>query len=72
MFNRLINKITAKKQGVRKSRPVLPGYKITFGITVSFVSIFIILPFLAVFWQLKDLSVSEFIGIVFDERAVAT
>ena len=61
-----------KKQGVIKSRPVLPGFNITMGITVTFVSLFIIMPFLAVFWQLKGMSWADFFDTVFDERAIST
>ena len=66
----LTNKLSL--QGVKFSRPVLPGFGLTFGITITFVSIFIIIPFIAIFWQLKGVSWGEFSSAALDDRAIAT
>jgi sulfate transport system permease protein len=52
-------------------RQVLPGFSLTLGYTVFYLSILVLLPIAACFFKAASLSVDEFWGAVWTERARA-
>lgn len=53
-------------------RSVLPGFGLTLGFTTFFLSALVLLPLAALVLRTAELSVTEFLHILFDERAVAS
>src|SRR5687767_2896794 len=52
-------------------RRVLPGFSLTLGYTVFYLSILVLLPIMAAFLRASELSAAEFWGAVWTERARA-
>jgi sulfate transport system permease protein len=54
---------------VNVNRKVLPGFSLTLGYTVFYLSVLVLLPILACFLKAGTLSSSEFLGAVWTDRA---
>ena len=52
-------------------RRVLPGFSLTLGYTVFYLGILVLLPIMAAFLRASELSLAEFWGAVWTERARA-
>lgn len=57
--------------GFRKPS-VLPGFGLTFGFTTFFLSALVLLPLAALVFKTSSLTWQEFVGIMLDERALAS
>jgi sulfate transport system permease protein len=57
--------------GFRKPS-VLPGFGLTFGFTTFFLSALVLLPLAALVFKTSSLTWQEFVGVMLDERAVAS
>jgi sulfate transport system permease protein len=55
-----------------KQRSVLPGFGLTLGYTLLYLSLIVLVPLSALFFRTASLGWSDFWGIVTDERAVAS
>ena len=51
---------------------VLPGFGLTFGFTTFFLSALVLLPLAALVFKTSSLTWQEFVGVMLDERAVAS
>ncbi|MGL6253381.1 MAG: molybdate ABC transporter permease subunit, partial [Billgrantia desiderata] len=51
---------------------VLPGFGLSLGISLTFVSLMLLLPMTGLFGQLAGLSLAEYWAIVTNERVVAS
>ncbi len=51
------------------NRKVLPGFSLTLGYTVFYLSVLVLIPLAACFWKASSLSASEFWACVWNERA---
>jgi sulfate transport system permease protein len=58
--------------GARRKRSVIPGFGLTMGYTLTYLSILVLLPFVALFVKALELSWSELWAIASDPRAVAS
>jgi sulfate/thiosulfate transport system permease protein len=56
----------------RKSRSVIPGFGLTMGFTLTYLSVLVLIPFVAMFVKALELPWSDLWALVSDERAVAT
>ncbi len=56
----------------RKPRSVIPGFGLTMGFTLTYLSVLVLIPFVAMFVKALELPWSELWALVSDERAVAT
>lgn len=57
------------RPGWRFRRPsVIPGFGLTFGFTVSYLSLIVLLPVTALFWRSAELGWSGFLAVVGDPR----
>lgn len=54
-----------------RERSVLPGFGITFGFTIAWLSLIVLIPLSAVFIRSAGLGWSEFLSVAFSERAIA-
>lgn len=54
------------------STRVLPGFGLSMGISVLFISLVLLLPMIGLFGQLSDLSLAEYWAIISDPRVVAS
>jgi ABC-type sulfate transport system permease component len=54
------------------STRVLPGFGLSMGISVLFISLVLLLPMIGLFGQLSDLSLVEYWAIISDPRVVAS
>jgi len=57
---------------VRKRRSVIPGFGLTLGYTVTYLSLLVLLPFVALFVKALELSWAELWAVASDPRAVAS
>lgn len=55
-----------------QSRRLLPGFRLTLGITVAWLSLILLLPLVALFVRTASLSWGQFLSIALDPRAVAS
>lgn len=55
-----------------KQRSVLPGFGLTLGYSVFYLSVIVLIPLAALFWKTASLSWREFWAAVTDERVVAS
>lgn len=51
---------------------VLPGFKLTLGYTLLYLSLLVLIPLAAVFWQASSLSWQEFMDVVSTDQVVAS
>jgi sulfate transport system permease protein len=56
---------------LRKNRSVLPGFGITLGFTVAYLSLLVLLPLAGLFWKSASLSGADFLAAVASTRALA-
>jgi sulfate transport system permease protein len=56
----------------RKKMTVLPGFKLTLGYTVLYISILILLPLSTLVWNTMQLSWADFWAVITDPRVVAS
>lgn len=56
---------------LRKNRSVLPGFGITLGFTVAYLSLLVLIPLAGLFWKSASLSGAEFLAAVASPRALA-
>lgn len=56
----------------RKPRSVIPGFGLTMGFTLTYLSVLVLIPFVAMFVKALELPWSDLWALVSDERAVAT
>ncbi|WP_010285888.1 sulfate ABC transporter permease subunit CysT [Kurthia massiliensis] len=55
-----------------KKMTVLPGFKLTIGYTILYISILILLPLSTLLWNTMQLSWADFWAVITDERVVAS
>lgn len=55
-----------------KKMTVLPGFKLTLGYTILYISILILLPLSTLLWNTMQLSWADFWAVITDERVVAS
>ncbi|MDR1817160.1 MAG: sulfate ABC transporter permease subunit CysT [Puniceicoccales bacterium] len=55
-----------------KQKSVLPGFNLSFGITIFYASLIVLIPLAAVFLRASGLSFSEFVAAAFSERVLAS
>jgi sulfate transport system permease protein len=48
----------------RRPRSVLPGFKLTLGYTLIYLSLIVLIPIAAVFLRTMELSFSEFLDVI--------
>ena len=61
----------ALKQGWRFRRPsVIPGFGLTFGFTIVYLTLIILIPLSGVAWRSAELGWADFWAIATDERTV--
>lgn len=53
-----------------RTRRVLPGFGLTLGISLLFISLIILLPLSGLFWQMANLGLSDYIRIITSERTL--
>ncbi len=58
------------KNFIKRDNTAIPGLSFNLGLVVSFISIIILIPFASVFFKTFELSFSEFLSIISDERAM--
>lgn len=56
----------------RRRRGVLPGFGLTFGITIAWLSILLLLPLTLLFLRAATLSWPQFTSVILDPRAIAS
>jgi len=56
---------------LRKTRSVLPGFGITLGFTLAYLSLLVLIPLAGLFWKSASLSGAEFLAAVASPRALA-
>jgi len=61
-----------QKSGNKKSRGVLPGFGISMGFTLFYLSLIVLIPLATIFWKSGTLGWEHFWGAVADERSVAS
>jgi sulfate/thiosulfate transport system permease protein len=61
-----------RRQVARKNRSVIPGFGLTMGFTVMYLSVLVLIPFIAMFLKALELSWSDLWTLVTDERAIAS
>jgi sulfate transport system permease protein len=60
-----------KREGIlRKQHSVLPGFGITLGFTVFYLSVVVLIPLSGLFFQSADLTLSQFFDVVTEERVM--
>lgn len=60
-----------KREGIlRKQHSVLPGFGITLGFTIFYLSIIVLIPLSGLFFQSADLTLAQFFDIVTEERVM--
>lgn len=55
----------------RRKRSVLPGFGLTLGLTLAYLSIVVLIPLSTVFLRSAGMGVADFVNVAFSERAVA-
>jgi sulfate/thiosulfate transport system permease protein len=61
-----------RRRVARRNRSVIPGFGLTMGFTVMYLSVLVLIPFIAMFLKALELSWSDLWTLVTDERAVAS
>jgi sulfate transport system permease protein len=56
---------------LRQNRSVLPGFGITLGFTIAYLSLLVLIPLAGIFWKSASLSSAEFLAAVASPRALA-
>jgi sulfate/thiosulfate transport system permease protein len=56
----------------RGRRSILPGYRLTLGFTLFYLSLIVLLPLSLVFWRSASLGPAEFVRVAFSDRALAS
>lgn len=54
--------------GVNQQRSVVPGFGLTMGLTLTWLSIIVLLPLAALFLKAAELSLSEFLAVILSRR----
>ena len=55
---------------IRRTRRVIPGFGITLGVSILWLSLIVLIPLAAIFLKTTELSLSQFIGIITSRRVV--
>ena len=55
-----------------KSKRVIPGFKFTFGLTITYLSLIVLIPLSALILNASGISFSEFIDIITNSRVIAS
>ena len=55
-----------------KQRSVLPGFGLTIGFTIAYLSLLVLIPLAGLFWKSAALGPSEFLAAVGSPRALAS
>lgn len=59
------------KPRLRRSRSIIPGFNLTMGLTLAWLSLIVLLPLSTVFIRAAGMGLSEFIALGFSDRAMA-
>ena len=55
---------------IRRTRRVIPGFGITLGVSILWLSLIILIPLAAIFLKTAELSFSQFAGIITSRRVL--
>ncbi len=55
----------------RKPKRVLPGFGLTLGYSVAYLSLLVLIPLAGLFWKTAGMGWQEFVGIIFSPRVLA-
>jgi len=61
----------AASRSRRRPQSIIPGFGLTMGFTLGWLSLIVLLPLSALFLRAADMGVAEFIAVGFSDRAVA-
>ncbi|SMC33829.1 sulfate transport system permease protein [Fulvimarina manganoxydans] len=56
---------------LRRRRSPFPGFGLTLGVSVTFVTLIVLLPLAGLGWQLSQLGLSDYLAVMSDERTLA-
>jgi sulfate transport system permease protein len=62
--------LSAPKKPFFRQRSIIPGFTLTFGFTITYLCLIVLIPLSAVFVRSAGMGFSEFVGVAFSERAL--
>lgn len=63
--------LRAPKSPLFRHRSIIPGFGLTFGFTLVYLSLIVLIPLSAVFVRSANMGMAEFVSVAFSERALA-
>ena len=64
--------LSAARTGWRLKEPsIIPGFGMTLGFSLAYLSLIILIPLAGLVWRASSLTWGEFMSILFDERTLA-
>jgi sulfate transport system permease protein len=67
----VLGSVAAPSTAMKKSRGSLPGFGISFGVTVTYLALIVLIPLAALAWRTTSLSGRELVDAVLSPRALA-
>jgi sulfate/thiosulfate transport system permease protein len=64
--------LRAPKTPLIRRRSIIPGFGLTFGFTVAYLCLIVLIPLSAVFVRSAGMGFAEFLSVAFSERAIAS